>query len=320
MISDVPTEKSFVSRAFVYTFFDFEPYLPLVRIPHESIIYHVAAIETCPTSGKLHIQGFVRFAKPIRSSAFLKLFSKGEKYFHHTAPRGTDFQNRDYCKKGEQPKDEWDTFGIKGPNYGKNLNLVVEQGTPSFCGKRTDLHTARDFIIEHNPTRRQIIMEIPEVYAKYPRFVRSVQDEFFPPPSVRDGNLSKVNTWIWGPPGTGKDLKARDILSAIPFINKLPNKWFPEGYNGHDALYIADLDSTHKDCLHGIKLWSDRYSCPAEIKGLLTDVNPSHVVITSNDNIDTVFMHFPSVHIDAIKRRFTVINLTEPFVHPLDIQ
>lgn len=187
-------KNTFVSNAYCYTLYEFDRYIELVKSLHDAVIYHVAAIEKCPDTGRLHIQGFVRFNKAVRSSTFVKKLTNGEKQFWHTRPNAeSDFDQQRYCKKGEQPKDEWIKDKEKGPNYGKNLNLVVEYGQPSCQGQRNDLRKFVDTCKQGPISKKRIAEDFTSVLAKYPRFVETVQEIYRPKP--QHPGFAQLHQW-----------------------------------------------------------------------------------------------------------------------------
>ena len=60
-----------------------------------------------------------------------------------------------------------------------------------------------------------------------------------------------------------------------------------------------------------MKIWSDRYAFNGEIKGGTVYVEPGrwYLIVTSNHSIDEVFQGAPEDDRNAIKRRFTEIEL-----------
>ena len=65
---------------------------------------------------------------------------------------GSSLRASNYCKKGEQSKEEWKEHHEEGPNFGKN-SIFEEKGELSNQGKRTDLQRIADMVIEEEPLR-----------------------------------------------------------------------------------------------------------------------------------------------------------------------
>lgn len=71
---------------------------------------------------------------------------------------------------------------------------------------------------------------------------------------------------------------------------------------------LDDLDS---DCLsHYLKIWADRWSCTGEYKGGTVALNHSKFIVTSNYTIEDLFKDKGFEVIQAIRRRFEVIELS----------
>ena len=83
-------------------------------------------------NGTPHLQGYIEFASKKTMKGLKKLNDRAhwEVKYDDSNPK----EASDYCKKGEQPKDEWEKEGIDGENYGKNAD-VFEAG---------ELSTARE--------------------------------------------------------------------------------------------------------------------------------------------------------------------------------
>lgn len=87
--------------------------------------------EICPTTSRLHTQGYVQFNNRIRRKT-AKLYL-GDDTIHLESARGLPHENRAYCSKPDSAvADTFVEFGTMHPG----------QGT------RTDLHAAKDFIAD----------------------------------------------------------------------------------------------------------------------------------------------------------------------------
>lgn len=122
--------------------------------------------------------------------------------------------------------------------------------------------------------------------------------------------------WFYGPSGAGKSRRARD-LAGDSFYPKLANKWW-DGYTGQPTVILDDIGTDHKCLGHQLKLWSDRYCYPLEIKGGAIPKAFTHFIVTSQYSIDEIWA-MDQHTISALKRRFTVTYF--PFKesdHPCD--
>ncbi len=128
-----------------------------------------------------------------------------------------------------------------------------------------------------------------------------------------NGELKFKNIWLWGAPGTGKSRWAHNQRPSTEIYKKNVNKWW-DGYDNSTTklVLIEDFPIDNKDWLINImKIWSDRYAFNGEIKGGTVYVEPGrwYLIVTSNHSIDEVFQGAPEDDRNAIKRRFTEIEL-----------
>lgn len=132
------------------------------------------------SAGQIHYQGYAEFNRKITIPTFKKIID--DEKAHVEIRKGTRDQAKEYCKKGEQPHEEWNTQGPKGPTYGLNA-IVKEHGdwNAGGQGRRNDLIKIRD-LIEEGKTNYELIDE-PEAAAlicKNPgviRFIREAVEE-----------------------------------------------------------------------------------------------------------------------------------------------
>nr|AQU11779.1 replication protein [Cruciviridae sp.]AQU11781.1 replication protein [Cruciviridae sp.]AQU11783.1 replication protein [Cruciviridae sp.]AQU11785.1 replication protein [Cruciviridae sp.]AQU11787.1 replication protein [Cruciviridae sp.] len=92
--------------------------------------YLVCGFEIAPSTGTPHMQCYVNFSTPVKWETFKNVVYPN----HFDKCNGTPVQNMQYCKKGEQSKQEWNDFNVKGPNYGKKA-FFIEFGECPIVGK-----------------------------------------------------------------------------------------------------------------------------------------------------------------------------------------
>lgn len=100
------------------------------------ITYACVGSEICPDTRRPHLQCYFEFKHDMRQSAFTNKLGTSVYYF--SSRDGTQERAINYCKKGEQTKEEWLQLHEAGPNYGLNADFI-EWGIPKQQGKRTDL-------------------------------------------------------------------------------------------------------------------------------------------------------------------------------------
>ena len=101
--------------------------LPTLEFP-EDVRYAIWQTEKCPETGRLHYQGYLELAKPMRIVAVKNLLPQLEGA-HFEPRRGTRDQARDYCRKAETKIDgpwEHGDFGAGGQGCRTDLLAVKE--------------------------------------------------------------------------------------------------------------------------------------------------------------------------------------------------
>lgn len=245
--------------------------------------------------GTPHIQGYIVMQRKFTFSQMKRMLPRAhlEMKSRYSSPK----QAADYCKKdgryiewGELPLSAAEAGGnASRDRFARNIDLAL-------TGRMLDLKEVD-----------------PQSYVQhYHSYKRIIQDN-----PVKPKNLDSVcGLWIWGETGVGKSYLARSICDDDEELiyDKPCNKWW-DGYRGEPYVIIDDLDLGHNMLGHHLKRWADRYSFPAEQKGTTTQIRPSHIIVTSQYTIETIF-NGDAALISALKRRFKVKHLV---VFPQDL-
>lgn len=122
--------------------------------------------------GTPHLQGLIIFKYQKTFNAARKMFKN-----NHIEAAKKNYNLMMYCKKGEQTKEEWKQYNIKGPNYGKNADVFEKGEAPKDKqdkqqGKRNDLQDIYEMIKKEAP--------MSEIREKYPgqciRYGQAIRD------------------------------------------------------------------------------------------------------------------------------------------------
>ena len=193
--------------------------------------YAIAAFET-GASQTPHIQAYLQLKRQERFNALKAALPRA----HIESAGGSAQRNKEYVRKGEQPKDEWDADGTRGSNYGVNLNLFFELGEEKAQGQRNDLAEVSSMVCA-GKSLRDIAEEHPETYIK---FSKGIQD--YKAKMTQPRRLDRDPTVIvyYGATGTGKSRQAfQDYPDAHVQSNSMTKWW--DGYDGHTTVIMDEF-------------------------------------------------------------------------------
>lgn len=257
---------------FAFTLFDYT-LSDIKRICVSDYKYVVIGYETCPTTKKKHIQGFINLRSRIRFKAAKTLL--GERA-HIERARGSDSDNRKYCTKGGD---------------------YIEDGSPQQQGQRNDLANCAQAIAKGFSLKR-VAEEFPTQYIRYERGIRAYRDIICPPPERSTKTIVSVCV---GKPGTGKSHFCREqtLKSGEETYYKPRGDWW-DGYRQQPNVVIDDFygwikyDELLKIC--------DKYPYRVPVKGSFEVFNSTRIYITSNSYVSDWYK-FEGFEQDAILRR-----------------
>ena len=221
--------------------------------------YVVAQLEKCPTSGRVHVQGYLELSTPMRVPGASKLF--GTVGPHLEPRRGTRVQARDYCRKTESRlSGPWEYGDWQSGGQGQRADLAavkdsVDQGTSILT------------IWEEHFT---CMVRNYRAIGTYSMLRNSAQAV------LRDVHVSV----FWGIPGSGKSHRAFHSPGAVYTLSPVSGALWFDGYDSQPNLLIDDFYGwiPYFQLLRIL----DKYPYAAPIKGGFTPAKWSKVFITSN--------------------------------------
>lgn len=245
-------------------------------------VYLIYGHEIAPTTGTPHLQGYVHLPKPQTMVTVHKWLPRaGLKVCKGNAAQNTTYASKDATD-------------------------IVTYGTPPKSQQQVQKDKASRFIeLAKLGDFATIEVEMPGKYAQMYRTMHQIHTDFM----VKPADLDAVcGIWIFGESGSGKTTAARTEYGA--YYSKPANKWW-DGYQGEDTVIIEDLDPNHKCLGHHLKLWTDKWSFPAEVKGGMRCLRPKRVIITSQYSIDEIWPEEQAT-IEALTRRCKLIHMRKP--------
>lgn len=246
--------------------------------------YVVWGNETCPTTGRPHIEGYVHFKHARSHKSVCGLLSGA----HVEAAKGTPVEARAYCVG---PYDKGDKHKDYNPSHEEYNDLPVQ-------GKRTDIEDVRNQL-RNGATMRDITdgsfnyqdILIAEKWFKYNEQKRSK------PMEIR---------WYYGPPGAGKTRAALEWLGDDVYTASRTTSKFWDGYDAHQGVLIDDFRTDWCKFVELLGI-TDRYAYQVEVKGSARQLRATKMAITCPYSPEEVFSRI-SEDLDQLLGRLSEIH------------
>lgn len=278
--SSKPSQRS---RGWCFTINNYT-YEDLIDIETMDCQYMVYGKEIAPTTGTWHVQGYVYWST-------LKSFAQVKRALpdgaHITLARGTAQQNKDYCTKEDTNFHERGDMPAAPQSGGQAANQQRWQAAWEAAEAGRTGEIPADIRLRYHSTLKRVREEALLEAGKRPQTEAQME-------------------WFYGPSGTGKSRKAREENPEAYL--KMCNKWW-DGYSGQKTVIIEDFDLAHKVLCHHLKIWADRYSFRAEVKGGSMEIRPEKLIITSNYHPRDIWTD--PRDLEPILRRFKVFKFAE---------
>lgn len=241
------------SRAWCFTYFN---YTKELNLDDPIVVYAVWQEETCPTTLRPHLQGYVYIKHPTTMKVVKELLDAPGA--HLSIARGTPSSNRVYCTKEETR--------IPGTAF-REIGVMPQQG------KRIDLILLQD-ALTRGATPQEIATNHFDLWLRYPRIYERWSTDIIVP---RATGLFSC-TLLYGAPGLGKSLW---VDRFVPGGYRKPVGLWYDGYRGERAIILDDFRG-HSMSFTEFKLLVDRYPLRVQVKGSFCHMAATEFYITSN--------------------------------------
>ncbi len=251
-----------MARNYCFTSFN------IPNIDTEHVQYYIYQKERCPSTQKVHYQGYIELSHTMRLNK-LKVHVFRNSSTHIEPRKGSQSQAIEYCRKaatslGEEP---------------------IVYGEPAKQGRRSDLNNYKEYLETHHDIY-DVLDNYPNECIKYFKQTKEIINLY---KKKETNHFRTVHCQaVVGPAGSGK---TRLVYDKFGYDNvfKLDQSdgdrlWF-DGYNGEAVLLIDDFYGWIK---YGMFLnILNGYPLRLPVKGSFCYANWTKVWITSNDNIET---------------------------------
>jgi len=258
------------------------------RHEETGLVYFLVSVEKAPTSGKIHLQGFVCLSKRTTLPTMKRLFSDKA---HWEVMRGTVGENYTYCTKEQTHlAGPWD-FGTM----------------PAGKGSRSDLKGIYDMVKEKKSSLEMLETTDGkaarfEKQINYIRFVLNEKD------SDRQSTGVRVIV-LYGKTDIGKTYQAVNNYGAGDYhLQECPSHkdqriWF-NGYISQRKLILDDFSGDFVQFRYLLRLL-DKYKLKVEYKGGFSWALWDTVVITTNVHPS---QWYTGVDVSPLRRRISEIR------------
>lgn len=262
------------SRAWCFTDFSVETEAPWFK-ERDDTVYCIVGLETCPSTGRRHFQGYIYWTTPISLSGCVK---RSHSQVHWSISRGSPEQNHVYCTKE---------------------HVFYETGHRPEQGARNDILNMKVKVLSGEWSCRDVLANASGYQAaKYGLLLSQ-----YAPPPMRD---PPYVAWFFGPAGSGKTSHAIGCCQQDDmWISSGPINGFWNGYTGQRYVILDDIRIPESCSFSQLLRIIDRYPYMVNLKGSSTWLRATHIFITAPR---APGVHLATEDIRQLTRRITEIK------------
>lgn len=226
------------------------------------LVYCIYQIEQAPTTGQLHMQGYIHLDQ-IEALTYMKRhYDDGA---HWEICKGSPKQNIAYCTKSESR--------INGPFIiGDEKNIISQ-------GQRNDLKEMVEAKV-NGAGWTEMVNQYGDQYIKMFKGINTISDMI----NAEKANISDKKDmtviYLWGPPRTGKSTMARNLDNKA-YIKNPDNLWW-DLYTNNNTVIFEDCGEVKQEMKKTWLRWLDVYNLTEQIKGGHVVLKYTTAIITSN--------------------------------------
>lgn len=254
-----------------------------------SIIGGGYQLERCPSTQRLHVQGWFSLDKEIQ---FMTLKSHFCPKIRFGKMNGSVQDSIVYCSKEETRESPYVAFGSQ---------TVVNPHCRSKPGARNDLDVVQQ-ALRSGAGLKRIAEDYFSTYCKYSNGITKAARLMLP----ERANAPRRFVVYYGEPGAGKSWKARDLIGEDTYYQPEQNNsgiLSFESYDGQSWILLEDFDPKSLSvCV--LKRITDRYHCILPGRGSSPPGLHNGVIITTNYPPTSWYPDAP-LDYSALQRRMT---------------
>lgn len=262
--------------------------------------YAIAGDEVAPTTGRPHVQAYVRFAGPkMATAAARRLFQAipGLGDCHVASCWSDDAKNIKYCKKSGV----WSEYGD-----------VRASSLPPTMDPEAAPETAYDRTVRL--ARENRVSEISADHLlRHRHSIEALRHDFAPAPYKWP---HQCGLWVYGPVGTGKTTAVMDAFTtsdgeldeSLAYLYNPTLDWW-QHYRGQKFVIIDEMsfERAQSGWMKAfLKVFSGPYRAKGQIKGGMIDLNPV-LIVTANWSLRQVYGANPTDY-NAMAKRFRRVH------------
>lgn len=247
------------ARNVIFTCFDMD-FKHALAANNPEIVFMVLQLERCPTSGRLHYQGYMELNDQYRNRKLQAICGVKMSFYDR---KGTQQECITYCTKEETRVDGPWTYGTpkKSNKQASNISTLVS--------------------VSEQKGRRAAFEECPGLYARHYKLLDHL-DSISDPPE-RPGTRIIV---YHGEPGTGKSYEARHRFPGCAKIQDNVHGWF-DGYVDQKVVLIDEFM-----CLMPLQIMlqlCEDTPMRVPVKGGFRIMRANTIVITTNKKPEELY-------------------------------